>query len=303
MEQLPSIQIKIKLSEIASYLECELVGEDVLLDGFNLSNRDIVANSVLSYCGSGSFVKIANNNASVKALVLTKNLYETLEIEQKKRFSFLLSDTPEWNFYKAFIHAINLDLYPQYDWDTQLNDSQIMENSIVESGVIIGKNVIIGPNSVVKSGTIIGDNVTIGSCSVIGSDGFQLIKDDKGLNHTIPHVGRTYIGNNVSIGDNVTISKSLFEGYTYIDDYVKIDNQVHIGHNCKVEENSVITANSTMFGSSSVGKNVWIAPHCAIMNRVHVGDKAFVCACSFVWRNVKEGTKVGGNPAHRIKEF
>ena len=300
MEQLPSIQIKLRLSEVASFLNCELIGEDVDLDGFNLSNREIIAKSVLSYCGSERFVRIACKNACVKALVLPKELYESLNSEQRNRFSFLLSDNPEWDFYKAFIQAKESQIYPVYEWPTKMNNTIIGENSIIENGVILGENVVIGSNTTIKSGTIIGDNVCIGSSSVIGNDGFQLIKDSEGHNHTIPHVGRTYIGNNVTLLDNVTVAKSLFEGYTYLDDYVKADCQAHVAHNCYVGRDSVICANTTLLGSCYIGNNVWIAPNCLILNRAKIGDNAFICAASFVMGNVLRGAKMFGVPAKKV---
>lgn len=302
MIELPKVKISVRLSEIASFLEMSFLGEDVLLDGFNLSNRNIIADSVISYCANEQYLRIATKNEKVKALIIPESLYKHVDESMKEWLSFIVCDNPEWAFYRAFIHFVEENKYPRYDWKTEKNGATLLPGAIVEDGVFLGKNVVIGSNSVIKSGTIIGNNVTIGACTVIGCDGFQLIKDDMGINHTIPHVGRTYIGNDVSIGDNVTISCSLFEGCTEIGNSVKIDCQVHIGHNCSVGDNSVITANSTMFGSSSIGNNVWISPHCSIMNRVHVGDGSFICACSFVWRDVKPGVKMGGNPAHRIKE-
>lgn len=302
INEIPNNSIQCSLSVISSYLDCPIVGKDIVIDGFNLCNRTILANNAISYCTSIDYMLFAIRNDKVKALIVSPELFNQLEDPLKERFSYIISPTPEWSFYRVYMYMIEKGMFSLYNWKTVLENVNISTGAIVEDGVILGKNVSIGSNSVIKSGTIIGDNVVIGACSVIGSEGFQLIKDDKGINHTIPHVGRTYIGNNVSLGDNVTISRSLFEGYTIISDNVKIDNQVHIGHNCYIGKNSVITANSTMFGSSSIGTDVWIAPHCAIMNKVHVGDNAFVCACSFVWRNVKSGTKVGGNPAHRIQE-
>lgn len=295
------ILIDCRLSDIAKYLGSSLIGNDIRIDGFNLCNRDIIADNVLSYCGAMQFVRIATRKEKVKALIIPQELYSQLDSITKDRFSFILSDTPEWSFYKAFSHLIEEKKYPQYNWPTDLNGAKVQEGAIVENGVIIGKNVVIGNNSVIKSGTIIGDNVTIGSCSVVGSEGFQLIKDDQGNSHTIPHVGRTYIGDNVSIGDNVTISKSIFEGYTILDDYVKIDSQAHIAHNCIVGNNSVICANTTLLGSCSIGNDVWVAPNCLIMNRVKVGNGAFICASSFVMGNVLPKSKMFGVPAKKVE--
>lgn len=300
MIQLPKIIIKVRISEIASFLGQTFLGEDLVLDGFNLSNRDVIADSVISYCTDERYLKIASQNEKVRALLISKALYKHAEESIKERFSFIVCDTPEWAFYQAYIHFVEENEYPQYDWETNKNGVTILPGAIVENGVILGKNVVIGNNSVIKSGTIIGDNVRIGSCSVIGGEGFQLIKDDKGNNQAIPHVGRTYIGNDVFIGDDVTIARSLFEGYTVVGNSVKIDNHVHIAHNCQVGNNSVLTASVTLFGSCVIGNNVWLAPNSSVMNRVKVGDNAFVCASSFVMRNVKPGDKVFGVPAIKI---
>ena len=303
MEQLPKVTINVRLSEIASFLGCSFKGEDLLLDGFNLSNREIEADCVISYCAAEKYFRKAKKNIKVKALIVPSNLFEVLSDEDRVAFSFIVVDNPEWSFYRAFIDVVNkIDLKSSYE-SIIPEDAVIQQGAVVENGVVLGHNVVIGSNSVIKAGTIIGDNVTIGCCSVIGGEGFQLIKDDKGINHTIPHIGRTFIGNNVSIGDNTVVTRSLFEGYTRIMENAKVDNFVHVSHNCIVGENSVVTAYTSMFGSSSLGKNVWIAPQSAIMNRVHVGDGSFVCACSFVCVDVKPGIKVGGNPAQRIKEY
>jgi len=292
--------INIRLSELCKITACSMLGNDIYIDGFNLSNRKIEANSVLSYCTSYKYFKIALANEKVTALIVTNEFVEQLSDEEKSRFSFLISDSPEWTFYTAFIYLYDNRRFPQYDFETDLKNTIIGAGSVIEKGVIVGDNVKIGCNSVVCSGTILGDNVTIGNCSVIGGNGFQLIKDNEGRNHAIPHVGRVVIGSDVYIGDNSTVSKSLFEGFTKIGNYVKIDNHVHIAHNCIVGDNCVLTANCTMFGSSILESNVWLAPNSAIMNRVKIGSDSFIGASSLVLKNVKSGSRMFGVPAQKI---
>ena len=303
MKELSKTILNIKLSEIALFLGKSYRGEDILLDGFNLNNREIEADSVISYCTSGRYFRKALKNSKVKALIVNHELFDNLTDEYRHSYSFIISDSPEWDFYKAFIDCSERYLRGIHYENNIPKSTVIHEGAIIEAGVVFGENVIVGSNTVIKSGTIIGNNVTIGSCSVIGGEGFQLIKDDNGINHTIPHIGRTYIGNDVTIGDLAVVTKSLFEGYTKVMDNVKIDNFVHVSHNCVVGKNSVITGYSAMMGSSTIGKNVWIAPKCTIMNGVHVGDGAFVCACSFVCLDVKPGSRVSGNPAQRVKDY
>ncbi|MDM8338441.1 DapH/DapD/GlmU-related protein [Mediterranea massiliensis] len=291
--------LSMRLSQIAKLLSLSILGNDIMIDGLNLSNRFILSSSVLSYCTSLVYFKKAIVNSKVKALIVTSNIYNELSVEEKQMYSFIINDFPESTFYSLFLKLAQ-DYYPKYSWHTNLGDTLVMKGAVIEDGVILGKNVVIGNNSVIKAGTIIGDNVTIGSCSVIGGEGFQLIKDAYGMNMTIPHVGRVRIGNNVSIGDNSTISKSLFEGFTTIGDYTKMDNHVHIAHNCVVGQNCTLAANCTMFGSSELKNNVWVAPNAAIMNRVVVGEGAFIGASSFVFKNVKAGAKMFGVPAVNI---
>lgn len=293
--------LDLRLSKIAELLGLPVVGEDIAIDGLNLSNREIQSSSVLSYSMSLKYARKAFGNPKVKALIITSSMYAELSADEKQSCSFIIDEFPESTFYELFI-MLSASSYPCYTWKTNTKDAIIMDGAIVNDGVILGKNVTIGHNSVIGSGTIIGDNVTIGSCSVIGGEGFQLIKDANGMNMSIPHVGRVKIGNNVSIGDNSTISKSLFEGFTSVGDYTKVDNHVHIAHNCIVGKNCVLTANCTMFGSSELKDGVWVSPNAAIMNRVVVGANAFIGASSFVSRNVKPGTRMFGVPAINIDE-
>lgn len=293
--------LNIRLSEIADLIGASFIGDDVIIDGLNLSNREIQSTSVLSYCTSIKYIKKAFVNPKVKALIIPSFIYNILSKEEKTCCSFMLSDTPEYTFYNLFIE-LSKQYYPQYVWSTDLKNAIILEGAVIEDGVILGENVIVGNNTVIKSGTIIGNNVIIGACSVIGGNGFQLIKDKNDINMTIPHVGRVRIGDNVTIGDNSTISKSLFEGFTLIGNNTKIDNHVHVAHNCIVGENCVLAANCTMFGSSELKSNVWIAPNATIMNKVIIGENAFVGASSFVHKNVKPNSRMFGIPAVNINK-
>lgn len=294
-------KLSVKLSEVQSIINCKLVGDDILLDGLNLSNRDIIADSVLSYAGTYQFFKIAARNPKVKALVINEATFSQIKEEERSRFSLLVCESPEWAFYEIFANLVKNHKFPEYDFETNLNGAIIGKGSIIEKGVIFGRNVKVGYNTVICSGTIIGDDVTIGNNCIIGGNGFQLIRDDKGVNRDIPHVGRLKIGNRVTIGDVVTIARSLFEDYTIIGDDVKTDNHVHIAHNCIVGNNCVLTANVTLFGSCELEENVWLAPSSSIMNKVKVGKNSFICASSLVITNVRPGWKMFGNPAHKIE--
>lgn len=84
----------------------------------------------------------------------------------------------------------------------------------------------------------------------------------------------------------------------------KIGNFVHIA-GTMVGQDAIIGDYSTTTGFANItnaqlGKRVFVGSHAVILNRLKVGDDAFVCAGSIVFSNVKANTKVIGNPAKRI---
>ena len=103
MNQLPKVIINVKLSQVASYLGDPIIGEDINLDGYNLTNRDIEADSVISYCATEKYFHQAQKNSKVKALIIPPNLYNILSDEDKNNFSLIVVEEPEWAFYSAFI--------------------------------------------------------------------------------------------------------------------------------------------------------------------------------------------------------
>ena len=54
-------------------------------------------------------------------------------------------------------------------------------------------------------------------------------------------------------------------------------------------------------GAPTVGNDVWIGNHAAIMSGVHIGDGAVVAAHSVVSKDVPPYALVGGNPARVLK--
>lgn len=89
------------------------------------------------------------------------------------------------------------------------------------------------------------------------------------------------LGINVKIGKCVGIYGSMVGGST-IDDFS-------------------VTTGFTNVAGAKVGKRVFIGSHAAVLNNVKVGDDAYICAGSIVFRNVKPGTKMMGYPAMKFE--
>lgn len=292
--------MKESLYAIANLFGLKLEGPDRMIYGFNLCNREIESTCVITYCASREYFEYAIHNPKVGAVILSQELYDTLDEKERGRFSYIISDQPEWCFYDMFITLYEKNYFDKYTFDSNTENVSIGLGTIIEKGVKFGENVVIGCNSVIKSGTIIGNNVRIGNCTVIGNDGFQLIKDSQGHNHAIPHVGGVYIGNDVYIGDNTSIHRSLFEGFTTIGDNTKISDQILISHNCTIGANCVLCGNNTLYGSCELKDNVWISPDASVMNQIIIEEGAFIGGSSLVGRTVKAGQKMFGIPAKQI---
>ena len=200
-----------QLSEIAALVQTDFTGKDVLIQGLGLCNRTSEYRSVLSYVASADFLKIAESNPAVQALVIAPELYQKA---LEERFSFIITSYPEELFYE--IHEIlfrDTDFYKLSSGSSRIGHGcRIHPSVVIEEPVTIGHHVTIGPHTVVRQNTEIGDYTEIGSNCVIGSEGFQILRDRNRVPYHVPHAGNTVIGQCVHIGDQVTIANALFEG-------------------------------------------------------------------------------------------
>ena len=292
----------VQLSEIAALVQTDFTGKDILLQGLGLCNRMSEYRAVLSYVSSADFLKIAESNPSVQALVITPELYQkTLE----GRFGFILTSYPEELFYK--IHEVlfrETDFYKMPSKSSRIGHGcHIHPSVVIEEPVTIGQYVTIGPNTVIRRNTEIGDYTEIGSNCVIGSEGFQILRDRNHVPYRVPHVGTTVIGKYVHIGDQVTVANALFEGAVVIGDHTMIDNFCYIAHNCMIGRNCILTAGVRLMGSVYVEDQVYIAPQVVALNKVTIRKGAFVGTCSLVNKDVPADSIVMGIPAELKEDF
>ncbi len=187
------------------------------------------------------------------------------------------------------------------------NDVKISKNCEIHSNVYIGDNCIIDegtiirPNVTIHANTEIGKNCKIKSNSVIGSSGFGLYSDKKGIHHHIPHVGNVVIEDNVMIGSSCTIDRATINS-TIIGQGTKFDNQVHIGHNVQIGMNCIICAQVAIGGSTKIYNNVVLGGQSGIIDNLHIYDNVIIGPKSFIAKNVNKGSYVSGNPAINHKD-
>jgi UDP-3-O-[3-hydroxymyristoyl] glucosamine N-acyltransferase len=172
-------------------------------------------------------------------------------------------------------------------------------HAVVEPGVTVGEGTRIGSHAVIRAGTRIGRRCDIKAGAVIGEAGFGFERDERNRPLRMLHLGGVRIGDHVEIGSLTTVCRGAL-GDTVLEDHVKIDDHCHISHNCRVGEGAMITACVEISGSVRIGRNAWLAPGCSLVQKITVGDDAFIGIGAVVTRNVAAKARVYGNPARPL---
>ena len=184
--------------------------------------------------------------------------------------------------------------------DVICEDSVTIEpGCLIDHGVKIGKGTIIKAGAKLRRGVVVGEKCIIKENAVIGSSGFNFERDDNGDLIGTPQCGGVIIKNDVEIGAFCTIASGTIDP-TILCDQVKLNDHVHIAHNVRIECGTIIGAAVTIAGSTQVGRNVWIAPNCAIMNQIVIGDKAIIGLSARIHKSVAPCTTMINEGADSI---
>lgn len=289
-----------KSSEIANYIKGKLVGEDIEITGFSSLSEYKENTLVFAKKYTKEFRDSLAQCKNVLAIV-------TEEYDGTIPVSYIVSSNPRLDYVKTISKFfVGQEIEPG-----------IHPTAVIEKGAIIGKNVTIGAHCYIGPQVVIGDNtvllpnvsmygkVIIGkNCyfkpgAVIGGEGFGFERDENGVPVHFPHVGGVIIGDDVYIGSGTTISRAALDD-TIIEDHVKIDDMALIAHNVHIGANTIIIGHVALAGGVQVGKNCWIAAT-QVYQHIKIGNNCVLGMGSVVFRNVKDGTSVFGNPAKKLK--
>jgi len=109
-----------------------------------------------------------------------------------------------------------------------------------------------------------------------------------------------YLSKDCQIMDGSIISPFCTVGFkSKLNCNVLLNTYVAVGHHVEIGESSVISPKTLLAGKAEVGERCFLGSGSIITPSKKVGDNASVGAGSVVYRNVKEGTKVFGNPAKK----
>ncbi len=107
------------------------------------------------------------------------------------------------------------------------------------------------------------------------------------------------IGDYVTIGEGCVIgSRASVGSCSILGDFVHVAGSM-VGQDAIIGDYSTTTGFANLT-NAHIGKRVFIGSHAVVLNKLTVGDDAYICAGSIVFSKVKAGTKVFGCPAKRI---
>lgn len=136
-------------------------------------------------------------------------------------------------------------------------------NCIIESDVLIGKNVTLGHNCIIESGVSIGDNTYIDSNTIIRSG--------------------TSIGRDSFIGSNCIIGEYWMDFCT--------DRERHI-HPLKIGNKALVRSGSIIYAGSEIGDNFQTGHQVTIREKSKIGTNVSIGTLSDVQGNCKIGNYV-----------
>jgi UDP-3-O-[3-hydroxymyristoyl] glucosamine N-acyltransferase len=170
--------------------------------------------------------------------------------------------------------------------------------AVVESPVIIGRGVVLGPHVVVRKGTVIGDGTLVAPGTVIGERGPAVHKtrDGRTLSWALLHTGTVHIGRGCEIGTHGVILRAIL-GQTRIGAGTILGNVVHIGHGVTVGERVWMAAGVVVCGHASIGDRASIGAGAVVRDNLRVGANASIGMGSVVVKEVAANESVLGNPA------
>ena len=248
------------------------------------------------------FLKIANNNSNIVAIITTEKLADRV-INEK---GLAISDNPKSDFFNLHNDLLEQNLN-NMKIPHEIDTSAFISDTVkIYGNVKIGKNVVIEDFAVINSNTIIGDNTYIAQNVVIGARGMHnTMVDGRFIN--VKDAGGVYIGDNCEILAGAIIQKSYFSEFTKIGNDTKISVGVKVGHGCVIGERTLVAGSAQLAGYNIIGNDVWIGPSSVLAHGLKIGNDAKIKLGSVVVKDIKEEEEVSGNFAYkhtkRIRNF
>lgn len=261
------------------------------------------------FIGEKKYIKKALQQKSVSMIITNRECVDALYLEDFTSMNesnggkgFCVTDNPKELYFKI-LDYVNRKHDEDNQQQTVIGKGCKISNfaHIYEHDVVIGDNVIIDDFAVIYPHTHIEDGCWIRSGAKISAQDYNYYFENGKPNH-IYHGGMVRIGKNTEIGLNTCIGRALYiQNETIIGSDCKIGTNCGVGHDTHVGDRVMMYSGSLLAGNVIVEDDVRITLSCTVKNGVKIGKGAMICMGSNVLMNVKEGTKVFGNPAKKME--
>jgi UDP-3-O-[3-hydroxymyristoyl] glucosamine N-acyltransferase len=317
----------VRLIQLAELLDGKVCGGSPELEVSRVASITAAAGSDLVFAEDASILR-DSLSSSAGAVIVSEKLNasagdsgKALLVVAKPKLAFaraarlLANADVEGEIHPAAIvdagvvrgRRVSVDAYAIVEGGVHLGDETVIgAGAVIGRGVVIGRKCRIYPRVVIYPETQLGDRVVVHAGAVLGSDGFGYVRDDAtGEYIQFPQQGRLVIEDDVEIGANTTIDRGALEE-TRIGRGVKIDNLVHIGHNVRVERNVVIAAQTGVSGSSVIRSGAVVGGQVGIGDHVEIGEGVVLGSGSGVLTHKKvkgAGVVHWGRPARPLQRY
>ncbi len=311
--------MKIKLLEIASFINGKLVGDESI-EITNLGKIEEAIPGDLTFLYLPAYEKFFPSTKASAIIVKndfpkTRNDITYIEVAQPEKAFFAVLKkyfTPEF-YLQGIDPTSSIGKNSSLGKDTALgknvvigsnckigDNTKIFHNTVILDNTVIGNDCLIFPNVSIRENSVIGNRVIIHSGTVVGSDGFGYTTDEKGVYQKIPQIGNVIIEDDVELGSNVSIDRAAL-GSTIIKRGCKIDNLVQIAHNVQLGDDTVISAQAGISGSTKIGKHCILAGQAGLVGHIELGDNVVITAQAGVSKSILKPGYYSGSPAMEIK--
>ena len=307
---------RLKLTEIASRLDCRLEG-DGSVDVRRLAGIEEAQPGDLTFFVNPKYASHVRATRASAVIVA-----DGVQVTPPAGVAVLRTKNPYLAFARAAEMfappaAIARGIHPLASVAASASvapDAAIAAFVSIGEGVRIGARTLLFPHVTVGDGATIGDDcvlharvsvrerVTLGhrvvvqDGAVIGSDGFGFARTAEGAHHKIPQAGGVVIEDDVEIGANTTIDRPAV-GETRIGAGTKIDNLVQIAHGVKIGKGVLLAAQVGIAGSTRLGDQVTLAGQVGVAGHLTVGAGVVATAQTGIPNSIEPGKFVSGYPA------
>ncbi len=272
--------------------------EDEIIKGF--SSLKNYREGMMTWCGRENAIP-ENLPGNISLMIIQEGIAieaknKIITKESKKVFFTIVEE--------LFDPVIELPEYGSFTYispNVHLGKNvKIGHNCTLDGDIYIDDNTIIYNNVNIINRCRIGKRCIIQSGVSIGHDGYGFSEDSDGRKRMIVHHGGVIIEDDVYLSANTVIQRGTIDD-TIIERGTKIDTLCHVAHNVHLGENTALVTLSAMYGSSSTGKNCYVAS-ALVKDNTELGDNVQVGMNATVLSDVEDNSIVIGTPAKLLKK-